>query len=89
MAKQLSSSMANHGSTSARVKSARTVYISSIEIENIRCFGPRQKLNLTKKNGNPAQWTIILGNNGTGKTTLLQALSLAKVQFAALTLTQH
>jgi predicted ATP-binding protein involved in virulence len=25
-------------------------------------------------NGNPKMWTVILGNNGSGKTTVLQAL---------------
>ena len=47
-------------------------YFLSIAIENVRCFGPRQTLDLSNGEGRPAQWTIILGNNGVGKTTLLQ-----------------
>ncbi len=40
----------------------------------MRCFGERQTLKLMDTQGKPARWTIILGENGTGKTTLLQCL---------------
>jgi len=50
-------------------------YLTSIELENVRCFGKRQILDLTDGNGQPAQWTILLGDNGVGKTTLLQCLA--------------
>ena len=50
-------------------------YALSLTVENVRCFGPKQALNLADKEGRPVQWTIILGENGTGKTTLLQALA--------------
>lgn len=51
-------------------------YFKSLEIEGARCFGPRQTLDLTNPEdpAQPARWTVILGENGTGKTTLLQAL---------------
>lgn len=49
-------------------------YFLSLTVENVRCFGPRQTLKLSNAEGRPAQWTIILGNNGVGKTTLLQSL---------------
>lgn len=49
-------------------------YVTSLTVENIRCFGPKQSLDLSDGKGGPARWTIILGENGTGKTTLLQAL---------------
>jgi ABC-type multidrug transport system ATPase subunit len=50
------------------------VYFLSLELENVRCFGKKQKLDLSDGNGNPARWTVILGDNGTGKTTLLEVL---------------
>ncbi len=49
-------------------------YFLSLTLENVRCFGPKVTLNLSTKDGKPAPWTIILGLNGTGKTTLLQSL---------------
>jgi ABC-type multidrug transport system ATPase subunit len=50
-------------------------YFLSLRLENVRCFGPEQTLDLTDEEGNPAQWTVLLGDNGTGKTTLLQAIA--------------
>jgi energy-coupling factor transporter ATP-binding protein EcfA2 len=49
-------------------------YFLSLTLENVRCFGPEQALDLTNDDGQPAQWTVLLGDNGTGKTTLLQAI---------------
>ena len=51
-------------------------YFLSLTVENVRCFGPGpQTLDLRDPDGRPARWTVILGNNGNGKTTLLQALA--------------
>ena len=50
------------------------VYFSSLVIENVRCFGKRQKLDLTDS-GRPAQWSLLVGENGAGKTTLLECLA--------------
>lgn len=53
---------------------AKHTYYHSIELENINCFKEKQLLNLSDENGNYSSWTIILGDNGTGKTTLLKIL---------------
>jgi predicted ATP-binding protein involved in virulence len=50
-------------------------YFLSIELENLLCFKVRQKLDLSDANGFPVQWTVILGDNGVGKTTLLRTLA--------------
>ena len=50
-------------------------YFLSLSVEGVRCFGPRQTLDLSDGNDCPRQWTILLGDNGVGKTTLLQCLA--------------
>lgn len=54
---------------------AESAYFTRLHIENVRCFGD-QTLDLTADGGKrPASWTLILGDNGVGKTTLLQCLA--------------
>lgn len=48
-------------------------YFCALEVENVRCFGERQRLDLMAGD-EPAKWTVLLGDNGVGKTTLLQCL---------------
>ena len=55
-------------------------YFAKLELENICSFGSRQCLNLLNEAGYPAQWTVILGDNGVGKTTLLQCLARMRPQ---------
>jgi ABC-type branched-subunit amino acid transport system ATPase component len=54
---------------------ASAYYFNSLTIENVRGFGPEQHLELSDTKGNPAPWTLLLGENGVGKTTLLQCLA--------------
>lgn len=49
-------------------------YFYSLEIENVNCFTDKQVLDLSDGKGKYSPWTIILGDNGTGKTTLLKSL---------------
>lgn len=49
-------------------------YFYKLELEGINCFKDRQTLDLSDNKGSHAPWTIILGDNGTGKTTLLRVL---------------
>ena len=51
------------------------IYLNYLDLENVRCFGERQSLRLTGDDGCPAQWILLLGDNGVGKTTLLQCLA--------------
>lgn len=56
-------------------------YFRSLTVKNVTCFGPSQTVDLCSKDGRPAQWTLILGNNGTGKTALLRCLASLEVVF--------
>lgn len=49
-------------------------YFYSLELEGINSFKDKQTLDLSDGNANYSPWTIILGDNGTGKTTLLRVL---------------
>ena len=60
------------------------VYFLKLEIENVRCFGEKTTLDLSDGKGNWKKWTVILGDNGTGKTTLLQILSLFEIEKQAI-----
>jgi len=55
------------------------VWFKSISLENVRSFGAKQTIYFTSdgtKEGEVAQWNVILGDNGTGKTTVLKGLCL-------------
>jgi len=56
-------------------QTAPPAYFGSLTIENVKCFKGEQTINLSEGNGKPALWTVILGNNNTGKTTLLRCLA--------------
>jgi predicted ATP-binding protein involved in virulence len=78
----LQTSMANKVSIKTALSEGNKImplaptYFLSLTLENVRCFGPKQTLYFSDKEERASQWTIILGNNGVGKTTILQGLSL-------------
>ncbi|MDQ6469076.1 AAA family ATPase [Flavobacterium sp. LHD-80] len=52
-----------------------TAYISRFYIENIKCFQGKNNFDLLDENGNIVQWTVILGNNNSGKTNILKSIA--------------
>ena len=59
----------------SRAPTRAGTYLLSLMVENVRCFGPAQTLDLSDGHGRHAPWTVILGENGLGKTTLLTCLA--------------
>ncbi|MGD9545560.1 MAG: AAA family ATPase [Methylocystis sp.] len=53
------------------------VYYRALRLANVKSFIPGTTLDLCI-DGRPAPWTLILGENGLGKTTLLQCLALLR-----------
>ncbi len=60
---------------------APNAYLLNVSIGNLRCFSEPQTLDLSDGAGRPARWTVILGDNGVGKTSLLQAIALLTSRF--------
>lgn len=51
------------------------VYFEEVKITDVKCFKGTHKISFAKPNGEPQQWNVILGNNNTGKTTILKILA--------------
>ena len=51
------------------------MFLKSLKLLNVRCF-KHLELDFTKDDGTIRKWTILLGANGTGKSTILRALGL-------------
>ncbi|KOP38918.1 MULTISPECIES: AAA family ATPase [unclassified Flavobacterium] len=57
-------------------KRSLPMYFTSLKIKNVKSFGENEQiLSLLNNDGSIAQWTLILGDNGVGKTTLLKCLA--------------
>jgi len=56
-------------------RSSSPCYFVSLMLENVKGFKGHQRLELLDPKGHPARWSLILGDNGLGKTTLLRCIA--------------
>lgn len=54
------------------------IYIQQLQVQNLKTFVSPVELHLTAADGVLPQWTLILGDNGIGKSTLLQLVAWLK-----------
>ena len=57
------------------VEAAEPIYIESLRLENFRCFD-QLRLNFSRPSSLEGRWTCIAGINGSGKSSVLQALGV-------------
>jgi ABC-type polar amino acid transport system ATPase subunit len=56
------------------------MYVQSLEIENIKGFGPGTRFDFSQGDENSmAGWTVLVGGNASGKTTVLKLIALALI----------
>jgi DNA repair exonuclease SbcCD ATPase subunit len=54
------------------------MYLRHIQVSNLRLIRDLQ-LSFLDDRGEPRRWTVLIGKNGMGKTSILQAIALAAV----------
>ncbi len=53
----------------------RSLYVSKASIAQFKCFESRQDVSFADESGKISQWTFLIGENGVGKTTVLQLIA--------------
>jgi ABC-type transport system involved in cytochrome bd biosynthesis fused ATPase/permease subunit len=51
------------------------VYVTRLEVLGVNCLKGQYTIDFTDKYDKPSMWTVLLGNNNTGKTTLLRCIA--------------
>ena len=59
-------------------KNPDAMHFRSLHLENVRAFASSQSLEFVDENDAVSRWNLILGENGVGKTTLMQALAIMR-----------
>ena len=56
-------------------KAAGQLYFETLEFSDLKCFRGRHVVDFRTRDKQPSLWTLFLGENGVGKTTILQMLA--------------
>jgi predicted ATP-binding protein involved in virulence len=59
-------------------KAPDAMHFRSLHLENVRAFGSAQSLEFADEKGAINRWNLVLGENGVGKTTLMQAIEVMR-----------
>ena len=51
------------------------MYLKAVTLQNVRSFKENYEISFSTDDVKPSQWTVILGNNNTGKTTILKCIA--------------
>ena len=51
------------------------MFLTQLNLQNVRCFKSLE-IDFDLEGGNNRKWTVILGENGTGKSTVLRSMAL-------------
>ncbi len=51
------------------------LYYEALTFSNLKCFRGEHTISLCDQDGRPSLWTLLLGENGVGKTAVLQMLA--------------
>lgn len=61
--------------STAQAPKAKPLYYETLEFSNLKCFGGEHAVDFRGRDGRPSLWTLLLGENGVGKTSVLQMLA--------------
>jgi hypothetical protein len=60
---------------SLKASATERLYYEAIDFSNVKCFQGEHSVDFRDRAGRPSMWTLFLGENGVGKTSVLQMLA--------------
>lgn len=56
-------------------KMMHKTYAAKLDINSFKCFAPDQSIDFCSQDGRVSKWTFLVGENGVGKTSILQLIA--------------
>ena len=60
---------------SSRLQAGTDLYFNRLRVAGFKCFSDCQSISFCKEDGLVSRWTFLIGENGVGKTSILQLLA--------------